>query len=317
MWICRYLAGFALFNLAAFGQVVASSVAVAAGPSEIHGSTRFPVPRYRGSPILGAPYSAKRVSEQVMVGSDGTRFTNSYDQETIYRDSQGRTRTERQTAMSRQNFESPLIVEISDPVAGFDYILDTQHKVAHRVQHATIPPGKFAAGNGQLIPAGPAAVAAAPAAGASGSFAVGGGVGTAASAQVRAPAQTAGGAAPAAAVTPAGQAPPRPQIQHEDLGEQMIEGVMARGTRTTESYPTGAVGNDRPFTSVRENWYSRELGEGVLFKSSDPRRGENTIKLIHIDRSEPPISIFQPPADYNLVDETAPFEIQWTGTVRQ
>ena len=310
MHIRRCLAGLALLAVPAFPQGGTMGMA----GNDIHGSMRFPGPRYRGTPVLGAPYTAQRVTEQVMVGSDGTRFTNSSTQETIYRDSQGRTRTERPLAMGNQNLESPLLVEISDPVASVDYVLDTQHKVAHRTQRATVPPGKFAAAGGQLIPAGTGGggaislsantVAAGPGQvpppPASGTFRVGGGVGLSAA------------SAPAAAAS--GAAPPRPEIRSEELGNQMIEGVMARGIRRVETWPTGSQGNDRPFQSVSETRNSPDLREMVLFKSSDPRRGENTTKLIHIDTSEPPISLFQPPADYTVVDESGPFEIQWTGT---
>jgi hypothetical protein len=299
MQIRRCLAGLALLALPAFTQ--GGSVEMVGG--EIHGNMRFPVPRYRGSPILGAPYNAQRISESVMTGSDGTRFTTSQQQETIYRDSQGRTRTERFMAPGGSNVDSSLLVEISDPVAGVDYVLDTQHKIAHRTQRAGMPPrpGGGGAGGGGTISANTVAAGSGPVSPPStgGTFRVGGAVGASAT--------------PAPAAATSGAAPARPEIRSEELGNQMIEGVMARGTRRVETWPTGSQGNDRPFESVRETWDSPDLREMVLFKSSDPRRGENTIKLVHIDTSEPPISLFQAPADYTVVDESAPFEIQWTG----
>ncbi len=36
----------------------------------------------------------------------------------------------------------------------------------------------------------------------------------------------------------------RPQIARESLGTQTIEGVLAEGSRTTLTYPIGAIGND-------------------------------------------------------------------------
>lgn len=299
MQIRRCLAGLALFALPAFTQAV--TVQMVGG--DIHGSMRFPVPRYRGTPVLGAPYTAQRVTESVMIGSDGTRFTTSQQQETLYRDSQGRTRTERSMAPGGSNVDSPLLVEMSDPVADVDYVLDTQHKIAHRTQRAGMPPrpGGGVAGGGAIgantVAAGPGPVSS-PSTG--GTFRVGGTVGVLAT--------------PAPAAAASGAAPSRPEIRSEELGNQMIEGVMARGTRRVETWPTGSQGNDRPFESVRETWNSPDLREMVLSKSSDPRRGENTVKLIHIDTSEQPISLFQPPADYSVVDESAPFEIQWTAT---
>ncbi len=302
MQIRRWLAGLALLSLPALAQVATES-SVASNGNEIHGNMRFPVPRYSGTPVLGAPYSAQRVTEQVMVGSDGTRFTTSQQQETIYRDSQGRTRTERSLGPGAQNFDSPLLVEISDPVADVDYVLDAQHKIAHRVQRASYParPGGGGAIGASTVAAGPGPVHPPPA---SGTFTVGGAVS----------AVIASSPPPASAVSASGAASPRPEIRVEELGNQMIEGVMARGTRRVETWPTGSQGNDRPFQSVSENWQSPDLKEVVLSQHSDPRRGEYTTKLIHIDTSEPPISLFQPPSDYTVVDESGPFEIQWTGT---
>lgn len=66
----------------------------------------------------------------------------------------------------------------------------------------------------------------------------------------------------------------------EQLGSQMIEGVMAEGTRQTMTWPVGAQGNDRPLVSVNESWFSRDLGLPILSKTTDPRSGEHTRKLL-------------------------------------
>src|SRR5260370_25729649 len=50
----------------------------------------------------------------------------------VWRDAEGRTRSERPLGMGPNQASMPLIVEITDPVAGFKYTLDTQNKVAHR-----------------------------------------------------------------------------------------------------------------------------------------------------------------------------------------
>ena len=44
---------------------------------------------------------------------------------------------------------------------------------------------------------------------------------------------------------------------------------------------------------------------------NNPRSGEQTLKLININRSEPDPSLFQPPLDYTVVDEKADFAIKW------
>jgi hypothetical protein len=101
--------------------------------------------------------------------------------------------------------------------------------------------------------------------------------------------------------SPPPNAPPqnaRPQMSHEDLGTQTIAGLLAKGTRTTITIPTGQQGNDRPIVTVRETWTSADLPVPVYSKTSDPRNGDTITRLISIDRSEPDPSLFQVPPDY-------------------
>jgi hypothetical protein len=87
----------------------------------------------------------------------------------------------------------------------------------------------------------------------------------------------------------------------EELGEQNIEGVSAKGTRTITTIPAGAIGNERPIETIYEKWYSDELQMVVYSKSSDPRFGEQTYRLTNIDRNEPDPALFQPPPGYKKV----------------
>jgi hypothetical protein len=98
----------------------------------------------------------------------------------------------------------------------------------------------------------------------------------------------------------------RPQFSHESLGSQTIEGVLAEGSRTTVTYAIGAVGNDRPITTVSETWTSPELKTVLLSKNSDPRNGDSTTRLTNISRLEPDASLFQIPSDYEIVDQQTP-----------
>lgn len=84
----------------------------------------------------------------------------------------------------------------------------------------------------------------------------------------------------------------------------MIEGLTVEGMRMTRTLPEGAEGNDRPIVSVTEQWSSPDLRVTVLSKTIDPRQGETTRTLIHLSRAEPDISLFQPPPDYRVVEET-------------
>jgi hypothetical protein len=99
---------------------------------------------------------------------------------------------------------------------------------------------------------------------------------------------------------------PRPNMSHESLGTQTIEGVLAEGMRWTTTFPEGSVGNDRPITTVSESWTSLDLKTLVLSKSSDPRTGEHTTRLTNIVMAEPDPALFQVPTEYSVVDEPAP-----------
>ena len=276
------LAGAAALSVAGFAQPVT------APEGTIHGGTRFSARTSAGPVVTGAPYSAQRVTEHVMVAADGTRFTTSNRIETLYRDSSGRTRTERTVIAAPNVADAPLLVEINDPVNNVGYTLDTQNKVAHRM------------------------VFGAPPSGAAGMFRVGGGGGAGGGARQPLPNAVSGEFAMSLPAPAAASGQPQPEIRQEDLGRQAIEGVTAQGRRMTHVWPAGSQGNDRPFETVSETWYSPDLKLTVLNKTSDPRYGESTVKLVNIDRSEPSPALFQPPPDYRVVDETGSFEIQWT-----
>ena len=99
------------------------------------------------------------------------------------------------------------------------------------------------------------------------------------------------------------------EFHRQKLGSRLIEGVIANGERSTRTWPAGSAGNDQPFESIDEFWFSMDLQTMVLRKRSDPRFGETTIKLINIVRAEPDPALLRPPQDYTIVDETASFTI--------
>lgn len=86
----------------------------------------------------------------------------------------------------------------------------------------------------------------------------------------------------------------------ESLGTQVIDGVSAEGTRTTRTIPAGRIGNEKPIVFVSEVWYSPDLQVVVMTRRSDPRFGETVYKLTNIQRTEPPASLFQVPADFTV-----------------
>jgi hypothetical protein len=91
-------------------------------------------------------------------------------------------------------------------------------------------------------------------------------------------------------------------VRTESLGRQIVEGVQADGTRTTMTISAGEIGNENPIQVVTETWYSPELQTYVLSKRSDPRSGESTTRYTNISRAEPSRILFEPPADFKLVE---------------
>jgi hypothetical protein len=89
----------------------------------------------------------------------------------------------------------------------------------------------------------------------------------------------------------------------ENLGTKTINGVEAKGTRYTETFPAGKVGNDQPLTITHEMWMSTELRVQVLQIDDDPRTGVRTVELTEIERGEPDPALFQPPEGYTVKDQ--------------
>lgn len=99
---------------------------------------------------------------------------------------------------------------------------------------------------------------------------------------------------------------PKPETTREEIGTDTMEGLPVKGLRVTQTYATGALGNDRPFSIVTETWYSPELRINLLTKKSDPRFGEQTVRVTELDRQEPDAALFAIGAEYKIVNETAP-----------
>lgn len=110
---------------------------------------------------------------------------------------------------------------------------------------------------------------------------------------------------PGSAARPAatGQGATRPQTTSEKLGAQMMEGVIAEGTRTTRTLPPGVARNGLPSTFTIETWDSGELKLTVLTRSGNGY----TNRLTNLSRVEPDPARFQPPVDYTVVDDKDSF----------
>ena len=106
-----------------------------------------------------------------------------------------------------------------------------------------------------------------------------------------------------------GSAEPGTTTRTESLGNRIIEGVSATGSRTVTTIAAGAVGNELPIDVVDERWYSTELEVQVYTRHVDPRYGETTYRLVNIVRAEPDAQLFEIPGDYRLDEPTARREI--------
>ncbi len=272
----RILFPFAALALSAFAQVGGGG-----GGRGFSASAGFgPPPRFAMQPVTGAPYSGEEVNETVTTLPDGTHITRKNMGRKVYRDAEGRTRVERPMFMGPMANDAaadvPTIIEITDPVAGYKYVLDTHNKVAHRQALPAAGPPMGAAGAGRT-------------------GVLGGIIGS----------------VPSAAPPLPGAAEMRPRFSNEKLGTQTIDGILVEGTRTTHTFPVGSVGNDREFSATSESWFSPELKMMILSRSNDPRSGENTFRINNLSRTPPDASLFQVPPDYRIVDEEGSFTIKF------
>ena len=219
--------------------------------------------------VTGVPFSGQMIGQNVRTLATGVHLTQpGLTQPMKHRDSLGRVRSD--SMMSPQplaGHSMPQInrlAEIDDPVAGYIYILDDVHKIAHRIAPYSRP-------------APPAAV-------------------------VRRPAP---GPAPQAASR-------RVEVTTEDLGTQTMSGVIVTGRRVTTTFPPGAYPgqvNDQPVARVEENWHSAEFGMDFLTKTITPDGGTMQSTMTNFTAGEPDPALFQVPAGYQILDETAAFSI--------
>lgn len=89
-------------------------------------------------------------------------------------------------------------------------------------------------------------------------------------------------------------------LKKESLGTQMINGVVAEGTRTTHIIPAGQIGNEKALQVVSERWYSADLQMVLKSTRTDPRFGTTTYTVTSLQRTEPAASLFTVPAEYTV-----------------
>jgi len=243
--------------------------------------------------VKGAPYSAEAVTETLQILGDGNRISRK-SVTRIYRDSEGRTR--RETLNTNGEVTA---ISISDPVGESQYTLNPATKTAYRSMVMASGRGGFAAGR---VESGTPRV-------------------ESRSVEAERRAETEKTAVAAAAPGPGGRGGRREMIVYPaevpsgstmmrtpggaeavtaDLGQQVIEGVLATGTRSTTVIPAGMIGNDKPINVVSEQWVSEDLQVLVMTKHSDPRSGDTNYRLTNVVQAEPHKSLFEVPPDYTF-----------------
>jgi hypothetical protein len=260
-----------LVSLASSGQVtpqgravppVADVLFVTAGDASPCG----PAPALELEPVApvvkDAPYSGVGVSEVITPLADGNRIVRK-NVTRVFRDSRGRTRTEYElNAVGPFTLEEPgRAVVIFDAATSKRYVLHPAQKVASL---------------------------------------------TAAVQSVRPDSQQVGPASTADIREANGTDQPGcgkftkrlPEPIH--LGERIVEGIPAAGTRLEFRIEAGEIGNELPILVRAEHWMSSELGVVLESFHNDPLIGATHYKLTQIRRGEPDPGLFKVPADYTV-----------------
>jgi hypothetical protein len=211
--------------------------------------------------ISGVPYSGVSQTKSTTVFSDGNRIVRT-NTVRYFRDGQGRTRTERSSAAVGEGSPTQpgVLIIISDPVSGERFILHPQNKTVDVLQMR----GGVAA---------PATVT--PPLDSTAPYALLGlGMGI--------------GATPVTEATAA----------TTSLGQKVVNGLTATGTRVVRTIPSGVLGNERSITSTLDQWLSTDLGVPVQITEKSSIGGQVTFNLEQVVRAEPDPSLFSPPSTY-------------------
>jgi hypothetical protein len=277
-----------------------------------------------GDVVKDKPYTADSVTETAQILADGNRITHR-NEARFYRDSAGRTRREQTLSalgVWQAGVEPLTMITINDPVQEVSYFLDPVSETVRQFK-----PQRLAVedGNGFWTRAVPAPGVPAP----DGAVSMGvrierdaaPGAESAAPFELPLPPPEAGiavatTAAPVRAFPPgavafsAFGAGPVGETTKDDLGEQVLEGVLARGSRETQTIPAGMIGNEREIQVVAEEWYSKDIEAVVLRRTFDPRFGETSYRLVNLVRGEPSPDLFAVPQGYQVLATPQPYEIE-------
>jgi hypothetical protein len=219
--------------------------------------------------IAGEPYSAVSQTQSSTIFADGNRIVRT-NTARYFRDRQGRTRVERSMAEIDGSGSQPNTnITIDDPVKSERYVLQPPFKAAMVFKMA--PPGENSGPTRVVRSEGPLEVEA--------PFALLGlRMGLGATAWTESSSDT------------------------TSLGEKVVNGVLAAGTRVVRTIPSGVLGNEKPITSTLERWVSTDLQVVVQMTETSSIGGTVTFNLEQISRGDPDPALFVVPADYTRHD---------------
>jgi len=209
----------------------------------------------------GLPFSADVEEENDKVLADGNRIHYEVHGK-IFRDSEGRMRTETEAPIFISGSKPFTHINITDLVEGRIIFLDMEHKIAtvtllgQPTTQAAITRPKDSTGQDPKVPPVPTVAAHLP--------------------------------------------PPTVDPAPEDLGTSQIEGFTVQGTRSTHIMNAGMIGNDRPIATTTERWFSLELKMDLVNITENPEAGKHVRKLVNIRAGEPDPLLFQIPSDFKV-----------------
>ena len=233
----------------------------------------------------GHPFSADVVDETDQFLADGNHIHREIHGK-VFRDSEGRTRTETDMGIRLAGGEPFVHITLLDPVQHRQIVLNPRLKEAS-VQTWGVVSGTVGSGPAVGTPTTGSLIASPP------------------------PPAQAKSDAPvlldSLRVIRQGQENASTtrvaRASREDLGTSNMEGFTVTGSRISHTIPAGERGNDKPMTTTNERWVSADLGVELLIKSESPETGQHTHRLVNIRIGDPDPLLFQVPPDYTVKEQ--------------
>ena len=212
------------------------------------------------------PYTAIRETHRSSTLADGTHIEMDPVKTKVYQDSNGRQRQEVYVKVHRDG----VVTEELNAISIIDSVAGKSYNLSPRtmtasINNLTIPKPRAAAVPGDTGPT-PAAM-------------------------------------PVSDTAPV--VVPKVERRSEELGSKTDSGMNLVGRRMTEIFPVGSIGNDREIVVTRTVWTAPDLQLDMLIQLHDPRIGDTTTQVEVLSRDEPDPSLFQIPADYQIIEVPA------------